>query len=398
MAGTADPAHCPVCTSTDTHCFHSQREVPTQCGFLAPTREQALSAPVGEIALQHCRSCSHIWNRAFDPDLVGFHADYDLSQFYSPAYRQYSEESISRLDFRYGLSGKTAVEIACGKGDFLRMLLAAGMEWAVGFDPTFVDPGFTPDENQQLVIHRRFYARHEANLRPDLVVCRGCLQYIPRPHEFVAALRETLGEHTDTVVFFQTSNSALAFRDKIIWYVMYEAGCFFSAPSLARLFRSCGFQVLDIVPVLDEAHFEIECRPGVSPTAHALESPTTIAEIAHWVDEFPAIHAQKLRHWSSRFGKYRQERKKVALWGAGMRAISLLCGSPEAADCIEVAADVNVKRQGRFLPKTGQRVVSPQELASMKPDLVVCTNPTYANEIARQMAELGLRCEYEILN
>jgi hypothetical protein len=80
-----------------------------------------------------------------------------------------------------------------------------------------------------------------------------------------------------------------------------------------------------------------------------------------------------------------------------MRAISLLVNCPNAAAHVEVVVDANVKRQGRYLPKTAQRVIDAGELISYRPDLVLCTNPTYADEIRAQLAGLNLRCDYEVL-
>ena len=77
----------------------------------------------------------------------------------SPAYRDYIAGSIERLKSRYSLTGKTALDIGCGKGDYLRMLVRAGIAKAIGFDPTFVETNFTDEE-------RRYTYRISEVLRP----------------------------------------------------------------------------------------------------------------------------------------------------------------------------------------------------------------------------------------
>jgi hypothetical protein len=185
--------------------------------------------------------------------------------------------------------------------------------------------------------------------------------------------------------------------DGVIWYVMYEAGCFFSAASLARMFRECGFQVLDILPALQGAHFEIESRPAMSPVPTAFESTEQIAPLQSRINDFAQLYAAKCREWDERFAGFRRRGMRVVLWAAGMRAISLLVNCPNAAAHVEVVVDANVKRQGRYLPKTAQRVIDARELISYRPDLVLCTNPTYADEIRAQLVGLNLRCDYEVL-
>jgi hypothetical protein len=59
--------------------------------------------------------------------------------------------------------------------------------------------------------------------------------------------------------------------------------------------------------------------------------------------------------------------------------------------------DINPERQGQYLPATGQVVVSPQHLAEYRPDTLIITNPTYTNEIERQVQQLGVACEFLVL-
>jgi hypothetical protein len=392
-----DSVGCPVCGTSGARAFFCQGNVPTQCGHLALTRQQALEAPVGDITLRHCRACGHVWNSSFDPDKVGFSPDYDLSQYYSPTYRDYVVQAIERLKSRYHLEGKVALDVACGKGDFMRMLITAGFARAIGFDPGFADSNLSETDRERITVYKKYYDASERALRPDLVTCRSALQYVQQPRELLRSIRETLEGQHETVVCFEVPNGAEAFQNRVIWYVMYEAACFFSAASLARIFRECGFEVLDVLPALGGSHLEIEARPSVAPPPSPWEAPDRIAEIQEHVAAFSAEYASQVKHWSTRFDQYCQQGKRVVLWAAGMRAISLLTNVPSASASVQFVVDVNKQRQGRYLPKTGQQVISPEELIQLKPDVVIATNPHYAREISAQMKGLALLCEFQIL-
>lgn len=389
---------CPVCQSGSARGFFAQHQVPVQCGYLAATREEALRSPLGDITLHHCPACGHVWNSSFDPDRMGFDPAYDFSQYHSPSYRAYVEGAIQRLIQRYQLKGKTALDIACGKGDFLRLLVAGGMARAVGFDPTFVDSSLTAADRERITVHRRFYDRSARDQHPALVTCRSALQYIPDPRSFLLGVREALADDPGAVLCFEVPNGAEHFLERVVWYVMYEAGCFFSAASLARLFRECGFQVLDVLPALGGSHLEIEARPATRPVPSPEESDARLAELAAEVGAFPAEYARQVDKWSGRFADFTRRGKSVALWGGGMRAVSLLVNVPAASATVQHVVDVNPARQGRYLPKTGQRVISPQELATLRPDVVIATNPHYAAEIRGQVGGLGLSPEFEVLS
>jgi SAM-dependent methyltransferase len=338
-----------------------------------------------------------VWNSSFDPDKLSFDPNYDFSQYYSATYRDYISGSIARLKSRYKLTGKTAVDIGCGKGDYLRMLIAAGFARGIGFDPTFVEANFSEEDRRHITVYRRYFGSEDSGLNPDLITCRSALQYIAKPRDVLRCIREALEDRLDTVVYFEVPNGAEAFREKNVWYVMYEAGCFFSPSSLARIFRDCGFQVLDILPALGSSQLEIEARPSLSARKHPSEDPELIAEIDQQVAGFAAEYVTQAKEWSERFDLYRKREKKVVLWASGMRAISLLANVPSAASWVEYVVDVNPRRQGRYMPKSGLRVVAPAELCQIAPDVVIATNPNYAPEILGQIRDLGLQCDFQIL-
>jgi SAM-dependent methyltransferase len=394
---SSDTLVCPVCESVQTQSFFSQLGVPTQAGYLAPTRSQSLNCELGDITLEHCRICGHVWNSSFDPNKLGFDPNYDFSQYHSATYRDYVRGSIERLKSRYKLTGKTALDIGCGKGDYLRMLIEAGFANGIGFDPTFVEANFSEEDRRRITVYRKYFGPEDEGLKPDLITCRSALQYIPKPRDVLSCIREALEDRLDTVVYFEVPNGAEAFREKNVWYVMYEAGCFFSPSSLARIFRECGFQVLDILPALGSSQLEIEAKPSLSPRKHPSEDPQLIAEIDQQVNGFAVEYATRVKEWSERFDLYRKQEKKVVLWASGMRAISLLANVPSAASCVEYVVDVNPKRQGRYMPKSGQRVVAPAKLRQIAPEIVIATNPNYVPEILKQIKDLGVACDFQVL-
>ncbi len=394
---SAAPPPCPVCASNDNHCFFAQYDVPTQAGRLAATREMALQCELGDLTLRHCPTCSHIWNHSLDPTKLGFDEKYDISLYHSPVYRDYVKQSVERLNSRYHLHGKTVVEIGCGKGDYLRMLVGAGIGHAIGFDPTFVDGAFTEEEREHITVFRKYYSQEVEDFRPNLVACRSVLQYMVQPGQFLASLRQSMANQLDTVAYFEVPNGAEVFREKRIWHVMYEVGCFFSAASLARLFRECGFETLDIREGLDGACLEIEAKPAVEPAIGNSETMISIADVAEQVKAFPTTYSDVIQKWGARFEMYRRTGKRVVLWAAGMRAISLLVNVPAAADIVPFVVDVNPLRQNHYLPRTGQEIIAPERLPEIRPDVVIVTNPVYATEVHSQLADLGIQSEFEIL-
>src|SRR5437762_2032389 len=110
--------HCPICDHPDTILFAEVARIPADVGVLCRSREKALQAAAGRMALRRCRGCGYIGNAALDTALLHHQLGYDASLHHSPRYRAFLEQVADELMARYDLSGKTVVEIACGSGAF----------------------------------------------------------------------------------------------------------------------------------------------------------------------------------------------------------------------------------------------------------------------------------------
>jgi hypothetical protein len=103
---------------------------------------------------------------------------------------------------------------------------------------------------------------------------------------------------------------------------------------------------------------------------------------------------QKL--WHERICTAWQAGRRVALWGGGSKAVSLLTTLDLGPEVI-AAVDINPYKQGKFMPGTGHRVVAPEALQDLQPDLVIVMNPVYVAEVSKELARLGLRPEVQAL-
>ena len=58
-----------------------------------------------------------------------------------------------------------------------------------------------------------------------------------------------------------------------------------------------------------------------------------------------------------------------------------------SAGVIDYVIDINPHKQGRYVPGTGQKVISPRELAAIRPQIVIAMNPLYTVEIERMIGD-----------
>jgi SAM-dependent methyltransferase len=380
---------CIGCASSRTRAFFELPSLPVQDGLLWETRAEALCAPTGRIRLVFCEACGLIANETFEPEKLRYEQGYDISLHHSPHYREFVRALARRLIETYGLRNKTIVEIACGNGDFLREICRLGDNRGLGFDPS-LRPGEADSEGGRLTFVPEFYARKHADRDFDLLACRHLLQSLPEPRAFVDDLARTLAGRTASL-YFEMPNAGHIIRDAVIWYIVYEYRSFFTPPALARLFEAAGFSVQSVSTCFDGQYLSLEARAGGAPGMR--RSTEDVEEVAREVDSFQNRARRKLAEWEETIARLRESGRKAAVWGAGGRAITFLSVFDAAAEFPRVV-DINPRRQGRYLPRTGQRIEDPSRLREDPPDVLLISNPSFEEEIRRQAADLGLDCEY----
>lgn len=385
---------CPSCLAGTMSGFLRKNRVPVHCVMNIHSRQEALNFSRGDIHLGFCPACGFIANMAFDPAKIGYSPDCEESQGFSPTFKSFLEKTAADLIEKHGLHGKKIVEIGCGKGDFLRLLCRMGRNHGIGIDPAWDPKRETNTDPMPSGVNLKFipdyYSEKYRDLQGDIICCRMTLEHIHNPHQFVRLIRTTLDAGRGTPVFFQVPDTlrileACAFED-----IYYEHCSYFTPGSLARLFRSVGFEILQLKKVYDGQYIMLEARPldHEGPAHSGEDNPQALESL---VTEFIAAYTRMLAYWKERI-----QTPKTVLWGSGSKAVAFL-NALDQSDTIQYVVDINPYRQNTFMAGTGQAVVAPEFLKSYGPNQVIIMNRIYRNEISKMMGNMGLRSEITAL-
>jgi len=348
--------------------------VPVFCNVLWATREEALAAPRGDVALAFCERCGMLRNVAFDPELVRYSPGYENSLHFSPAFQRFAEDLARRLIERYDLRGRRVVDVGCGRGDFLALLCEGTGNRGIGYDPSY--PGEPNGGNPSFV--RGFYAGEPA----DFLCCRHVLEHVEAPRELLDTL------DPGATVYFEMPDGAYLLRETAIWDLIYEHPNHFTAPALRRLFEDAGYGVLDLGSSFGGQYLYVEAARGRN--GHVPHG--TAADLAPHVSAFADAHRTKLSTWSSRLDDLLGSGRTVAVWGAGSKGVSFL-NTVRGGDRVAHVIDLNPRKHGRFVPGTGQQIAAPESLRAGGVDAVLGMNRLYEDEIRRALADLGITAE-----
>jgi SAM-dependent methyltransferase len=388
MAGSSPASTaCPLCAGTDLRAALELLGVPTQDGVLWSTEAEARSSPLGDIRLVVCERCSFVWNELHDPAKVAFRG-YDVSLQHSPAFRAFVAGLAERLIERYGLRGKTVVDIGCGRGHFLEEICSRGPNRGIGIDPSIESHRV---ETPEIEFIGEAFGEDLLHLAADLYSCRHVVDILGDHRALVRLIGQAIDRAgTGAVAYVEVPNAFATFDGLVVWNLVYEHRAWFVADSLAYLLGIEGFDVVDVGPCWEDEYLGIEGRR----TRASAPAPVSAAEsgVGAAVDRFAAAFEDVRGAWQIRLDELRERGRRAVVWGAGARGVAF-ASLLDTTDVVPYLVDVNPKRQGLYLPRSAHRVEAPQYLLADPPDVVVVSNPTYASEIREQARELGVGAE-----
>jgi SAM-dependent methyltransferase len=237
---------CPCCSSNKIKIFLNIKNVPVNSVINIKSYEDAVNFTRGNISLGFCKSCGFIYNTEYNPELVEYSSDCEESQGYSPTFNAFAKELAAELVEKYNLRNKKIVEVGCGKGEFLKLLCDMGQNQGIGFDPAYLPGRGGENASDSITFIKDYYSQNYSNYHGDMICCRMTLEHIHRPAELVKTVRLSIRDQESTVVFFQVPEVVRIMRDSAFEDIYYEHCSYFSTGSLARLFRSSGFDILDL--------------------------------------------------------------------------------------------------------------------------------------------------------
>ena len=390
---TATALACQACGGSTLESFYELSNVPAHSCLLLPTRQEALDFPRGDIELVFCRDCGFIGNARFDIGLNRYSPAYEETQAYSPRFLTFLDQICRDQIQKFGLApGMSALEIGCGKGEFITRLCELS-----GCNGIGIDPGYRPERNQssaadRMTFIRDLYGPRYAHLQAEYVSCRHTLEHIAPVQEFMRLVRDTIGNRHHVNVFFELPDMERVLETGVFWDVYYGHCTYFTRGSLARLFRAEGFDVTDLYKAYDDQYLMIEAKPTDSATVASLPQEDDLATTAALVKKFTQEVDRRLAELSEASHRWRRSGQKVAIWGSGSKCVSLM-SSIDFGDTLRAIVDINPHKHGKFLAGSGWEILGPDALQAIRPDAVIIMNSIYTEEIRHELATRGLQPE-----
>ncbi len=318
----------------------------------------ARACAVGDIRLIEDADTGLVLNEAFDPGLVVYDEHYQNEQAMSPQFRQHLADVADLVVDRCGT--QNLIEIGCGKGFFLEMLVDRGCD-VIGYDPAY------EGDNPRII---KEFARCDALRGAKGIILRHVLEHIQDPLSFLTSFKEVGRE--DCVIYIEVPCFDWICRNRSWVDIFYEHANYFRARDFREMFggqssvrRLFGGQYLGAVGNLKSLR-----RPVARPE-----------ERVEWPDG-GLIPSDRLEHLMD----------GAVIWGASSKGVIFSLLMDRFGNSVARVIDINPVKQGRFLAVTGLQVEAPEQVLPEVADggTIYVMNSNYLDEI-RLMAGGGVR-------
>lgn len=330
--------------------LYQQDNFPIFQNRMYESTEQARSCPKGDIKLVENLTTGLVYNDAFVPELMQYDAHYQNEQGLSSSFHAHLEVVASIVDEYMGRD--SIVEVGCGKGYFLEMLLSKGFD-VTGFDPTY------EGSNERI---KKEYFRSELDIRAEGLVLRHVLEHIKDPLEFLSLLKEANsggGKIYIEVPCFEWVCKHLAWFD-----IYYEHVNYFRISDFERMFGS----------ISSSGHLFGGQYIYVIADLSTLREPKIDA---HDRVDFPERFTARIAN------ECIGEENKIAIWGGASKGVIFALLKERLGQHVDMVIDINPEKQGMYLAATGLQVSSPAQAMAILPEgsTVYVMNSNYFEEI-----------------
>jgi SAM-dependent methyltransferase len=411
-------------TDTRDRLFFSEK-VPILQNRVYADEKSAKAAPYGSLDIRVDPKSGLAVNVDYDQRSVRYDKEYDNS-VPSDAFLKYYDDIADYLAKHYDLTKGIVLDVGCGKGTFLSRLAGRfGFVRGLGIDPAYEGPETICDGRVRFI--KEYFATEHVHETPALVLCRHTLEHISRPAGFLSGVFRSLHQEKNVPVFIEVPDLSWIIKSNAFWDFCYEHVNYFTRESLARCIEKAGARVSKISGAFGGQYLWAEAI--INPTeslnsweTSANELPRSTAakhlnhasplcplsangegkdEVGGDASKYPKGYEAKaaanlIKHVDIVVERARDlaGRRRIVIWGMATKGVMYSLYLFNRDIRIDHCVDINARKQEKYCPLSGLKIISPEILEKDQEYAVICMNPNYVSEIIEYCHRLELNAQF----
>jgi 2-polyprenyl-3-methyl-5-hydroxy-6-metoxy-1,4-benzoquinol methylase len=349
---------CRLCNSPLSEVLMQLEGMPASAQNL-PTQQQLAFDNAEDLAVRQCEGCGLV---QVDCEPVDYYREVVRAIAFSEEMAQFRRSQLSQFAQRYGLIGKSVLEVGCGKGEYLGLLAETGM---VPFGTEYGTASATVAKSQGHSVQQVF---------PDSVNIRlegapyeaffsfNFMEHWPDPRTVLRTVSTNLT--SSAVGLIEVPNFDMLLEKQMATEFVSDHLSYFTTATFRTALELSGFEVLDVQEVWYRYILSAEVRKRPRLAAEPFQT---------------ALLAQKNRalEFINKAGP-----EGIAVWGAGHQALATiaLLGLKHS---IRYIVDSAPFKQGKYTPATHIPIYAPDQLDSQPVDSILIMAAGFSDEVAR---------------
>ena len=328
--------------------LYSQLDFPVLQNCVYETHEEATGCATGNIRIVEDQNTGLVYNADFDPKKVMYDRNYNNEQGMSRSFQDHLIQVAQIVKSRMG--SKALVEIGCGKGLFLEMLVDLGVEVA-GIDPAY--------EGKNPRIIKRYF-QPGITEKAKGIILRHVLEHISDPVGFLRQIAIENGGQG--LIYIEVPCFEWICRRRAYYDIFYEHVNYFRISDFQRIFDG----------LIESGHFFGGQYIYILADLKNLKNPVLDKDDKV---EFPKNF--------DRSGIDLADSHDSVIWGGASKGVIFSLLKMRQGKTFRFAIDINPTKQEKYLPGSGLKVCSPQEaMKKINPtDAIYVMNSNYMDEI-----------------
>lgn len=265
---------------------------------------------------------------------------------------------------KYSLRGKKVIEIGCGQGEYSSLMQQCGVQ-VYGLEAS--QASITVCKKNGLRAIKGFVdnlAYAIPNTPFNAFFMLNFLEHLPDPNSTLRGIYNNLSD--DAVGLVEVPNFDMILRNNLFSEFILDHIFYFTEKTLKAILELNGFDVLESKTVWHD--YIISC---VVRKRNQLD-----------VSGFHTHQAEIIKDIEKYIGNY----KKIAIWGAGHQALTIL-SLLHLTDKISYVVDSAPFKQNKYTPVTHIPIVSPDTLRSNPIDAIVVMAASYSDEVVKNIRQ-----------
>jgi len=201
----------------------------------------------------------------------------------------------------------------------------------------------------------------------DAFVTRQVLEHVPDPNDFLQGIRQSLG--SDGVGLVEVPSLEQGLENLRFYDFFADHLNYYSTHVLRYALERNGFEVLEVVRGM-EGEYNVALVRKI-PEDNFANLQDTVALITRELHDFVT--------------SCRTQGKRIAVWGAGGKGITVMAVT--RLQGIAYAVDSDPHKQGRLMPVSHLPIFAPEKLLSEPVDAVILTALAHREEILKELRE-----------